>query len=230
MPVAAKAKKKKRSLPQINKAYFKHIGETLKYSLYVIVHPFDGFWDLTHEKRGSIAAANIIVALLLIYQILSLQYTNFLFNQVNLKRVNMWIELASVLAPLVLWCVSNWSLTTLMDGKGKLKEVYMGTAYAFTPTVIIGYPMMIISNLLTVEEGVFYTFFITLSLVWSVALVLAAMMMIHDYSLAKTVFSSILTLVGIMVIVFILVVFFSLISDGIAYFVSLYKEIAFRFY
>ena len=117
-----------------------------------------------------------------------------------------------------------------MDGKGRLKEVYMGTAYALTPMIIIGYPNMILSNFLTIEEITFYSFFDTLSLIWFVALVLAAMMMIHDYSLTKTVFSSVLTLVGMAVIVFILVVFFSLISDGIAYFVSLYQEIQFRFY
>ena len=106
----------------------------------------------------------------------------------------------------------------------------MGTAYALTPMIIIGYPNMILSNFLTIEEISFYSFFDTLSLIWFVALLLAAMMMIHDYSLTKTVLSSILTVVGMAVIVFILIVFFSLISDGIAYFVSLYKEIQFRFY
>jgi len=46
--------------------------------------------------------------------------------------------------------------------------------------------------------------------------------------LAKTIGSSLLTIVGMGVMVFIFVVFFSLISDSIAYFVSLYKEILFR--
>jgi hypothetical protein len=35
-----------------NKAWWARTGKTLKYSLYTITHPFDGFWDLTHEKRG----------------------------------------------------------------------------------------------------------------------------------------------------------------------------------
>ena len=214
----------------ISKEWLNHFGKTLKYSLYVIFHPFDGFWDLTHEKRGSVGAANFLVAAFLLLSILRLQFTSFLVRNINLSRINMWVEIASVIAPLLLWCVANWGFTTLMDGKGRLKEVYMGTAYAMTPMIIIGYPNMILSNFLTIEEITFYNFFDTLSLIWFVALVLAAMMMIHDYSLTKTVLSSILTLVGMAVIVFILVVFFSLISDGIAYFVSLYQEIQFRFY
>lgn len=214
----------------VSKEWLNHFGKTLKYAFYVIFHPFDGFWDLTHEKRGSIGAANFLVAAFLLLNMLQLQFTSFLVRNINLSRINMWVEVASVIAPILLWCVANWGFTTLMDGKGRLKEVYMGTAYALTPMIIIGYPNMILSNFLTIEEISFYSFFDTLSLIWFVALLLAAMMMIHDYSLTKTVFSSILTIVGMAVIVFILVVFFSLISDGIAYFVSLYKEIQFRFY
>ncbi len=56
------------------------------------------------------------------------------------------------------------------------------------------------------------------------------MMMIHDYSLGKAIFAAIATAVGMLIIIFILLLFFSLISDGFAYFISLYKEIAFRFY
>jgi len=59
-------------------------------------------------------------------------------------------------------------------------------------------------------------------------LILAGMMMVHDYSIGKTILSSLLTVVGMGVMVFIFVIFFSLISDAIAYFVSLYKEILFR--
>jgi hypothetical protein len=54
------------------------------------------------------------------------------------------------------------------------------------------------------------------------------MMMIHDYSFGKAVLSSLLTIVGMGVMVFVFVVFFSLISDATAYFISLYKEILFR--
>ena len=74
-----------------NKAWWARTGKTLKYSLYTITHPFDGFWDLTHEKRGSIAAANILTLLLVftkIWLVLSpalwgnLQY----FNVFTLRR------------------------------------------------------------------------------------------------------------------------------------------------
>ena len=51
------------------KQTYDHFFETLRYAFYVIFHPADGFWDLTHAKRGSLAAANFIVFLTLLTRI-----------------------------------------------------------------------------------------------------------------------------------------------------------------
>ena len=40
------------------KETYNHFFSTLRYSLHVITHPADGYWDLIHAKRGSYAAAN----------------------------------------------------------------------------------------------------------------------------------------------------------------------------
>ncbi|GHU71284.1 hypothetical protein FACS189450_07080 [Spirochaetia bacterium] len=213
---------------KINKSWWTHVGKTLKYALYVIGHPLDGFWDLTHEGRGSIAAANIIVAAMVLVEILRLTLTNFQFIEINMEYFNVVTVALRVLLPLGLWTVANWSLTTLMDGKGKLGEIYMATAYALTPYVIINAAMIIVSQFITRQEGAVYYVLISFSALWSVVLILAAMMEIHDYSTSKAVGSSLLTILGMGIMVFIFVVFFSLISDGIAYFVSLFKEIIFR--
>ena len=58
------------------KETYEHYLETLKFALYCITHPLDGFWDLTHEKRGSIAAANTILLLTLLANLFKLQYTS----------------------------------------------------------------------------------------------------------------------------------------------------------
>jgi hypothetical protein len=211
-----------------DKTWWRHFGRTLKYSLYVAAHPLDGFWDLTHEGRGSIAAANLIVFASVIVEIFRLTLTSFQFVKINMESFNAAIVLMSILLPIFLWTVANWGLTTLMDGKGKMGEIYMAIAYALTPSVIINVIMIILSQVIIFEEGAVYWFLSSLSVLWTGMLILAGMMMVHDYSIGKTIFSSLLTVVGMGVIVFIFVIFFSLVSDAIAYFVSLYKEILFR--
>jgi hypothetical protein len=211
-----------------DKAWWRHVGKTLKYSLYVSTHPLDGFWDLTHEKRGSIAAANTIAAVAVIVEVLRLTLTNFQFVTINMEYFNSVIVALRILLPIGLWTVANWSLTTLMDGKGRMFEIYMGICYALTPYVLINIVMIVLSQFITFEEGAIYWVLAGFSALWTGLLILAAMMMIHDYSLVKTVLSSLLTIVGMGVMVFIFVIFFSLVSDAIAYFWSLYKEILFR--
>jgi len=212
----------------INKAWWQYLGRTLRYSLYVCTHPLDGFWDLTHEKRGSIAAANIIVFISVVIEIMRLTLTSFQFVKINMEKFNAIIELLRILLPIFLWTVANWSLTTLMDGKGKMGEIYMSIAYALVPSVIINALMIILSQVITFEEGAVYWFLAGFSTLWTGILILSGMMMVHDYSIGKTILSSLLTVVGMGVIVFIFVIFFSLVSDAISYFVSLYKEIMFR--
>jgi len=211
-----------------DKAWWQHVGVTLKYSLYVCTHPIDGFWDLTHEKRGSIAAANIIITAAVIVEVLRLTLTNFQFITVNMEYFNGIIVIMRILLPVFLWTVANWSLTTLMDGTGRMFEIYMGVCYALVPYVIINALMILLSQVVTFEEGAVYWVLAGFAALWTGILILSAMMMIHDYSLVKTLLSSLLTIVGMGIMVFIFVIFFSLVSDAIAYFVSLYKEILFR--
>ncbi|MBQ8555481.1 MAG: YIP1 family protein [Clostridia bacterium] len=206
------------------------LGASLKYALHVMTHPFDGFWDLTHEKRGSMGAANIIVFSVLVVRLLSLEHTSFLFNEVYWPSVNIVQQCLSVLLPLVIFVVGNWGLTTLFEGKGTLKDVYMATAYALTPYVLLQLPMIVLSNAVTVDEAAFYNILNTLSLLWSGGLIVCGMMMIHDYGLAKTLLFIVMTLLAMLIIIFLLLLFFTLVGDGVGYFTSIYKEITFRLY
>ena len=210
------------------KSTYDRFFDTLKYALYVIVHPADGFWDLIHAKRGSYAAANFIVILTLLTQIWRLRFTSFVVMNVHWEYVNIFEEFATILLPLIIFCICNWALTTLFDGKGHLGDIYMGSAYALTPYPLIQIPIIIISNFVTRDEVAFYTIFNNISLVWCGILIFMAMMMIHQYSFAKTLLFTIFTIFGMLVFIFIVLLFFSMISQGVAYFVSLGREIIFR--
>ena len=202
--------------------------DSLKFALYCMSHPLDGFWDLTHEKRGTYAAANTILILTLMVRIMRLRYTSFLFVQVYWEDLNIFLYLASILFPLALWVVGNWALTTLFDGKGRLGQVYMATCYGLTPYPLFGFPMMIFSNFVTVEEGAFYSVLSVFSLIYAAILVVVAMGQIHEYSASKNIFFTVATLFAMLVMIFILMIFFSMISQGVAYFISLGKEMLFR--
>ncbi len=210
------------------KETYVHYLATLKFALYCITHPLDGFWDLTHEKRGSIAAANTILILTLLVRIMKLQFTSFIFLNVYWEGINIFLYIASILFPLALWVVGNWALTTLFDGKGRLGQVYMATCYALVPYPLVQLPLIIFSNFVTVDEREFYTVLSGISLVWVALLIVTAMSQIHEYKMGKNILFTIATLFAMLVMIFILLLFFSMISQGISYFISLGREILFR--
>ena len=210
------------------KAWLSRYRQSLRYALYVITHPFDGFWDLIHEKKGSIAAANTFLILFLLIRVLKLIATNFQFISAPIQHINVFEEMGSLLLPFLVLCVANWAMTTLFEGKGRFKDIYMGMCYALVPYILIQLPMILVSNMLTYEEGSFYSVLLAFSVIWCVFLVFVGLMEIHDYGPGKTFIFLIVTVVGACVILFLMLVFFSLLSDAVAFFVSFYREIVFR--
>ena len=204
--------------------------DSLRYSLHVITHPFDGFWDLIHEKKGTLAAAHTFLLLFLIVRVLKLMLTNFQFINAPIQYMNVFSEMASLLLPFLILCLANWAMTTLFDGKGRFKDIYMAMCYALVPYILIQLPMVIISNGLTFEEGSIFTIMLSVSVIWCVFLVFIGLMQVHDYGPGKTLVFLIVTVVGGLIIIFLVLVFFSLLSDAVSYFISLYREIVYRLY
>lgn len=203
---------------------------SLKYGLYVIFHPFDGFWDLSHEKRGTLAAAHTFLALFLITWVVRLMCTNFQFISAPVQYINIYKQCGSLLLPFLVLCVANWGLSTLFDGKGRFSDIYMSMCYALVPFILIQLPLVLLSHMISFDEYAYYTVLAGISVIWSVALAFVGLMEVHDFSAGKTVIFLVATIVGAMIILFLMLVFFSLLSDAVGYFVSLYREVVFRLY
>ena len=200
----------------------------LRYALYVITHPFDGFWDLTREHKGNLAAATTFLALFLITRVLKILCTSFQFFDAAVQHINVFEEMGSLLLPFLILCLANWAMTTLFEGKGRFKDIYIGMCYALVPYVIIQIPLILLSNILTFDEGSFYNVLDVISLVWCGFLAFVGLMEVHDYGPGKTIVFIIATVFGALVILFLLLVFFSLLSDAFGFFVSISREIVFR--
>ena len=201
---------------------------SLRYAKHVIFHPHDGFWDLKHEKRGTIRAALSIVALVALTYVVMRQYTGFIFNPRDLSQLNIVVEVISVLVPFLLWAIVNWALTTLMDGKGTFRDIVIATAYALTPFVLINLPLTLASNYLTLEEGTFYYFLGFLGTLWTVSLVFIGTMTIHDYDTGKNFWTCLLTIIGIGIVLFLGLLFVNVLNVVAGFISSVYAELILR--
>jgi DNA-binding beta-propeller fold protein YncE len=198
------------------------------YSLHVILHPYSGFADLKAEKKGNVVTATILVILVTLTYVIARQYTGFIFNTVNLAELNIYVELFSVIVPLLLWCGINWAVTSVLEGKGNLRDVYIMSAYALTPIIVINIPLVILSHLIVAEEGSFYYLLLSASVIWTVVLLLSGSLVIHEYSVSRTLLTSVITLAGMATTIFLALLQFILANRAYTFISSIVAELFVR--
>jgi hypothetical protein len=198
------------------------------FPLHVIVHPFDGFWDLKYDGRGKVRVAMILLFLVVLSVILQKQYAGFLVNYNDPRHLNSMMELITIVFPFFLWCGSNWAITTLMEGEGKFKEIVMATGYALVPIILIYVPMTIISRFMAQEETAFYYLMTSIAFLWFILLLFVGTMTVHQYTAFKTVLTMALTVIVMGIIVFLGALVFSMLQQIYEFIVNVYREIIFR--
>ena len=205
----------------------KTFWEELVYAAHLIMHPFDGFWDLKHEQRGSVRAAFVWLALAIFtfyYQDIG---TGYIFDP-RQESATIFMTVAAVGLPVMLWVVANWCLTTLFDGEGSIKDIFVATCYALVPLPILIIPSVIASNFMLASEGTIINLLVSIAFVWTGLLLFFGMMVTHDYSFSKNILTSLGTIVGMAIIMFIGVLFSTLLAKIISFISSIITEITFR--
>ena len=200
----------------------------IKFPLHLIVHPFDSFWDMKYEGKGKIRVTLTILFLVVISMILKNQFAGFLVNYNDPRQLNSITQLFTVVFPFFLWCLANWSITTLMDGEGKFKEIMMATGYALVPIVIIYTPMVIASRFMAQEETAFYYLMMSIASLWFIGLLFVGIMTVHQYSVLKTIVTMALTIVVMGIVVFLGTLVLSMLQQIIEFIVNIYRELTFR--
>lgn len=200
----------------------------LVYSAHVIFHPFDGFSDIKRENRGGVLSATIIfvcaVATLVINNILS----GYLFNKGISDMLGLVTSLGNLLVPFLLYMLSNWCLTSLMDGKGNMKQIYTTMCYSLVPIVLLLNLSTVLSHFLVLEESAFITAISTICYMWTVLLIFFGTMTVHEYSLGKNFIVTLLGIIGIAIMLFIILLFANVIGKVTTFISNIYTEITFR--
>lgn len=201
----------------------------LRYSLYVTIHPFKGFWDIKHEGQGSFHTAMVIFVLELLLSVSSAFFTEYLFNQRNMANYNFLMTIAISIGLFVSWCVSNWCFTCLSDGEGTLKDICTVTAYALVPMIIFQAILIPLSHFLIQWEASLYYLFSSGGYIWTGFLILFGILVVHQYSFTKTIIVCIATIIGMGIMMYIVLLFLNLTLEMIAFFSVLLDEIRFVF-
>lgn len=205
----------------------RNFKEELLYGFHVIFHPFDGFWDLKHEKRGSLRAAIVFIVLTIVAYYYQAVGSGYSVNQTTVYTTIV-DQAISVLLPLMLWSVANWCLTTLFDGEGSFKDIVIAVGYSLLPVIMTIIPTTLASNFMVKSEVDVLKFITTVGLIWAGLLIFTGMMVTHDYSVFKNLITTLGTLVGIVFIMFIGVLFVTLLGKVVSFVTNIITEIRYN--
>jgi len=194
----------------------------------ILIHPVNALQEIKYENKGSVGLSFLILAVLFFSQVYSFLQKGFIFNYNIPEKLDIRFEFALSVLPVLLWCVANWSMSTLMDGEGKFREIFITTSYAAMPMVVTLVPVAIISGFMTVEESTFLSFLNIITTGWIAVILFLSGMIIHQYSFWKTIASMLLTVFVIAVILFLGVLVFSLFLDFYSFVATVTLELFFR--
>ena len=219
----AKKKNKATSLKVGKRTYV----EELLYMFHLVFHPFDGFWDLKHEKRGSVRAGTTILGLTIVAFFYQAIGQGYLFNTRG-DYSTVILQVLAVLVPVLLWIVGNWCLTTLFDGEGSFRDIYIATCYSLAPLPLFIILSTILSNVFTQTEGAMVTLLIVIGYIWVGLLLFFGMAVTHDYTNGKNLIAVIGTIAAMAIIMFLAILFSSLVVKMVTFVVSIISEIGNR--
>ena len=202
-------------------------GEELAYCFYVILHPFDGFWDLKHEKRGSVRASIVIIAVTILAFFYQSIGQGYLMNPQGLYS-SVWTQAIGVIVPLFLFITANWCLTTLFEGEGSFKDIFIACSYSLTPVPLLLIPATLLSNVCTLSEIDIISVIATFSFIWLGLLIVFGTQVTHDYTMGKNILMIVSTLVGMVFIMFIILLFSALVGKMVGLVTNIVTELRYR--
>ena len=202
--------------------------EKWSYMFYTISHPMDGYYWIRHRDYGSVPLAILMVILFSLSFTANRLLASFVVNDLDPRGVDVLFELMGVMSFYLLLCVSNWSITCLMNGEGRLKDIAIAVGYGTVPMTFVMVVSTIISQFIADDEQAFYGILIGVGIAYGVIMMLMGIMQVHNYTLGKTLLTLLLTFLAALIIVFLLLLLSNLLGLVYNFFHSMYTELIFR--
>ena len=200
----------------------------LNTALRAAVHPILSMEEVKYQGRGSLTAALAVVLLSFAAAVANRQWTGFLFNPNKPDAIHIGMLFLSTAGLYALFVTANLSVTTFMGGEGKPAQVMVASAYALQPYVYLTLALTLLSRFLTLETGVFLVFGRVGAVAWSAVLMVMSLMTVHQFTFKRTLANLMATVLGMLVIVFLIALIVSLFQQIYVFAFTMFNEIIFR--
>lgn len=200
----------------------------LKLILLTIYHPVDCMQIVKREGKfrwwlplllyGSAVAARLLYAYTVHYPLATK----------NSDDVNVLLEVAVFVVPLISWVICSYAMTALIDGESTLRDQFTVSCYCTVPYTLFTLISIAVSYVMSLEESGIFNFIRGVGLIWMIVLLFVSLMVLNDYSFSKTIGITVLSLVAIVILWAVLLLLYALTVQMVSLIYNFVKEIRFK--
>ena len=200
----------------------------LRYMFFFIRHPIDGCYGIKRQNKVSLASANVMLIIGILFFIINKYFCGFLFKTVREGYYDIFSDVGLLLVGLLLITGCNYLMCTINEGEGKLKDIYCSFIYSLTPYLVFMPVVFAISHAVTFNESFFVEFAQLFMYAWIAVLLFISIREINNYTIKETVkiiFLTIFTILIALLLAFIIYVLWAQVFDFIQ---SLCGEVVYK--
>ncbi len=212
------------------KALFRQLLVGKKNPFLLLTHPVETMEDLKIKKNGSTVYATLLLIAFSVSAIIKEVATGFIYSTLRLKDFNVLVVLCTSGVLVLLFVVANWALCTLLNGEGRLVDIYVVACYSLTPLILANIISAVFSRVLIENEFVFVSILAVCADMWFVGLLFYGIMVIHNYSFTSTLFNLIMSIVAMIVIFFLIFLFVVLMQQLYTFILTIITECRMRLF
>lgn len=199
----------------------------LKLTRRYLRHPVDTLYYIRRGECATPLSATVLYLAAFVVFFADYYFRSFIFNEHKAEEGSIILLAALFFGAIGFTVGGNYLVSSISEGEGKLRHVYIMGAYALTP-VILGLPLItVMSYALTLNEAFFIEAGQTLLWLWSAVLLVIGVHEVHQFTLRRTVANVLWTLFFIAIALIVLSVLY-MFWDQLSQFVySLVKEVGY---
>lgn len=195
---------------------------------YFIRHPIDGVYYCKVAKRGSVPAATILYLTALTIYMVCRGLTSFVFGGGYSYYNDPTAILLIVIVPSVLFLIGSYLISSINDGEGSFRSIYVSFAYSLSIFIICWPILTVISHAFTLTELFVYQMMTFLILGYTCVMLFISIKEAHVYNLRKTVANILLTLFFMVVAILAVIILFILWRELVSFVSEVFEEVRYR--
>ena len=206
----------------------KYVKQT-NFCFYMLRNPYDCCYGIKREGLASWLSACVILFIFFVEYVLGKYFSGFLFKTTPDGYYELFNDVVMVFGVFLLLVICCYLVCTIREGESRLKDLFIGGAYALAPMIIFQPINLVLSNVLTYNEQFFISMINFVSIGWTLLLIVLVIMYMNDYSFKQTLATIVITAFTVLVCVALMFVLYVLISQLVDFVVSIYGEVVYRF-